>query len=58
MTNEKIHESRTVELKATGKLPYQKPSLEALGELSRLTMGSIPGTGESGDPDNYEHVPS
>ena len=32
------------------RLPYQKPSLTALGKLSNVTMGSIPGTGESGNP--------
>lgn len=32
------------------RFPYQKPSLTALGKLSNVTMGSIPGTGESGNP--------
>jgi hypothetical protein len=52
--NKKTTQQDTVEeSQLTAKLPYAKPSLVELGKVANLTMGSQPGTGESGNPNVY-----
>lgn len=48
MTNEKSKLDRPVEPEEKQKARYEKPSLQVLGKLTNLTMGSQPGAGESG----------
>jgi len=50
MTNDREKTNEVIESEDTTKTPYQKPSLLNLGKLASLTMGSQPGTGESGNP--------
>jgi hypothetical protein len=50
MVEREDRDDRASQDRETERLAYQKPSLTALGKLSNVTMGSFPGTGESGNP--------
>lgn len=49
MNKENTHQEKQGDLQKAAKLPYEKPALLMLGKVTNLTMGSVPGNGESGN---------
>jgi hypothetical protein len=53
MNREKMYQDKVEKSQEAVRLPYEKPSLLMLGKVISLTMGSIPGIGESGSAGNF-----
>ena len=53
MNKNSVQQDKVAKSQTAKKQPYAKPSLLELGRVTSLTMGSQPGTGESGNEGLY-----